>query len=473
MAFQDLGQVREIDNELILFRELFKIDGEIYNSLLISQGGRITQHLIEFIAGRQGIIEQGTYDSAFKDFIDKCEFIPSKTKRLVLKFNEYRKKVVYSKEHENELEEIMPAYFKTFIDILEWFDNYCKDKYKDAKFEQIKKTIDYLATEEYVDYKKNRQQVVIDKLDKIMQDTQETKQEVKHHTGQLNDIEDKIDYMSEILINFNNSLAKHREKTLENLKIAKNNDEEEEIYNNFNNEIAEEIKDVIEDCTDKNEFIEEEEKIKDILGKSAWEKLEDESQKFLVTSKITYKHLCGLGDDIDYSGVCLPVTKALEVELKKRFYQGFIDYLGEHYTYSQYHSSFFYDNITVENKLKREKDWTLGGIPHILGSIKKSKNLTPPKKLNNTSKLIEYSKYALFYEDKHDDDEIEEKLRKYGSKINSITDRFRNKAAHTDMIEQKQAKKCLDEVIGKKDAKEHFLKTMLDSFDKEQPKNSN
>lgn len=63
MAFPDIGQDHEINNELLLFRELFHIRSNYRNSLLISQGGRITQHLVEFSANNKGLI---TYDIYIK-----------------------------------------------------------------------------------------------------------------------------------------------------------------------------------------------------------------------------------------------------------------------------------------------------------------------------------------------------------------------------------------------------------------------
>lgn len=48
-------------------------------------------------------------------------------------------------------------------------------------------------------------------------------------------------------------------------------------------------------------------------------------------------------------------------------------------------------------------------------------------------------------------------------KIDSITQKYRNKAAHTYRIKDSKAKQCLDYVIDVK----RFLGCMLDSFDKE------
>ena len=199
--------------------------------------------------------------------------------------------------------------------------------------------------------------------------------------------------------------------------------------------------------------------------------MDERSQRFLSTSKISYKYLCQLGDDVDYSGVCLSATKALELELRERFIDGFLDYLDSEYQldYPVYHTSFYtYNKRKKEYYRIREREKTLGAIPHILGSTDKSKK--DKKRDNNTSKLLEYSKISLFDKDKHNNQEIEITLRTYGSTINSLTDRFRNTSAHIERVKRKQAKKCLDELINDD---ENFLKIMLNSFDKEKPKHSN
>ena len=164
----------------------------------------------------------------------------------------------------------------------------------------------------------------------------------------------------------------------------------------------------------------------------------------------------------------MSVTKALELELKKRFFDDFLQYLdSSDYDFPEYHS--FLCNYSKKKKkyfVIGERERTLGRIPHVLGSSKRSKDVDSEIRDNNISKLVEYSKDALFLEDNHDDDEIEAMLRGYGSEINRITDKYRNTAAHVDSIEQTKAKKCLNYVIDV----EHFLIDMLDSFDKEKQK---
>lgn len=511
MAFPDIGQDHEINNELLLFRELFHTRSKYRNSLLISQGGRITQHLVEFSANNKGLITYDIYKEDFEIFLEKCEFIPKAIRVIILQFYDFRKNVDYSLEYEKELKNVMAPYLETFYNILDWFEIFFRLEFYDEKkkFEEITKTKDTLnkqinklkkqnqtdstheETDTYDDFKENYQNIedVLDKIkstypevyyllnyfledskkakqdrEKILQNQKREHEEHITQSEQLNTIEDKIDYLTEYLKDYNADLAKFRKDIQTKLEDAKDNDDrKEKIYTKFNNDSAVKLRNSVEDHADKDEYDIEEEKVKDNLGRSAWNKLEKDSQKFLVTSEITYNHLCDLGNKVDYSGVCLSVTKALEIELKKRFYQGFIDYLDANYDYKEYHSSFFNKDIIQKGNFKKKTKWTLGGIPHMLGSHPDCKKLEYEIRENNKSKLIEYSKYALFDPEKHDDDYIEETLRKYGSEINSITDKYRNKAAHTKKIKDTKAKQCLDYVIDVT----RFLGTMLDSFDKE------
>ena len=190
-------------------------------------------------------------------------------------------------------------------------------------------------------------------------------------------------------------------------------------------------------------------------------KLQDNTKTFLTTSKITFKTLNELGDVIDYSGVCLLVTKALEVELTLRFYKRFINYLNKNYKkkYEYYHTSLLNQNPhTKDYYVKKRKHWSLGGIPYLLCFIE---HKNPEIHEKNVSALIEYSKDNLFKE--LDNSTIKETLYEYGSNVYDITKKYRNPAAHTDELQKVNAEECFNYVLDV----EQVLKVMLDSFDKE------
>ena len=238
-------------------------------------------------------------------------------------------------------------------------------------------------------------------------------------------------------------------------------EEYEKIISKFSDKCVKKIRSSIEkDVLGSHDCEEMKEELIGTLGESAWKKLNRQSKRFLITSKITFNNLCDLEDIIDYSGVCLLVTKALEVELTKRFYKWFYKYLEDNNVpLNEYHTSLVEKDDNGDLQILPDYKWTLGGIPYILCH---KKHPNPEIHEKNVSILIKYSKDKLFT-DSHSDEEIKKTLRKYGKEIKNITYRYRNPSAHTDELQCRQAKKCLDYVIDVK----HFLKKMLDSFDKE------
>lgn len=65
------------------------------------------------------------------------------------------------------------------------------------------------------------------------------------------------------------------------------------------------------------------------MGEEAWKKLTDESKRFLITAKFMFEENVILGDSVDYSSICLLASKAIEVELAKRFVKSYCKYLEE------------------------------------------------------------------------------------------------------------------------------------------------
>lgn len=523
MAFADIGQVPEINNELILFRELFNVESKFYNSLLISQAGRIAQHLVEFLANQKGLIrDYDVYNRPFKDLLDKCNCIPDIVRYFIITIYNYRKDVDYSLKYEKKLNDKMLSFFKSFIDLLNWFENYFLYEFynnRDMEFKEIEETKKLLIKQikspnnklndsqmertrdvresipihqhtsngtyvivvnegDMVDFGSFVGSIIDDRLEennkKQFKYMDKKTEEVMDNSNKNADrIIDEIHKLGEELKEVNKSLATRRKKTQSRLETAKDNeDRQEKIYNEFNHKSAEEFKNRVDDCIDKSSD-EYNRVVNDLEDKFAisWYQLDERSRKYIITSELTY---CSLSrfventDDIDFSGVCLSVTKALELELKKRFFDDFLKYLdSSDYDYPEYHSFLCsYNKKKKKYFVIREKEKTLGKIPHVLGSSKRSKDIDSEIRDNNISKLVEYSKDALFFEDNYNDDEIEAMLMGYGSEINSITDKYRNTAAHVDSIEQKKAKKCLNYVIDV----HKFLITMLNSFDKEKQK---
>lgn len=192
------------------------------------------------------------------------------------------------------------------------------------------------------------------------------------------------------------------------------------------------------------------------IGDAGWNKLSEESKNFLITSKVMYNHLILIDDIIDYSGICVLITKALELEIQKRFFTNFLDYLNEKYgrNYEKYHTTLLYQK---KKPLLSEK-FTMGNIAFVMGHIE-NWNDSDEQKRNNKLQLMEYCKECIF--SNKSKEEIKELLIKYASSIEEIREKYRNPSAHTNEIKRVDAEECFNLVLDI----EKLLKQMLDSFD--------
>lgn len=299
----------------------------------------------------------------------------------------------------------------------------------------------------------------LDKQNDALQDIHNTSIDTNET---VHSVDNKVDQLLNLFKEFHNDYLKDQKRIAKKLENVCSDEEKDKIMKDFSDEYADNVNDSIKDkINNTDDYKHEEQKLIISLGDSTWNKLQDSSKTFLTTSKITYNKLNELGDVIDYSGVCLLVTKALEVELTLRFYKRFIDYLREHYKkdYKYYHTSLLKQNPqTKDYYVKKQKDWSLGGIPYLFGYLPKSNSEIKEK---NVSILIEYSKNCLFKD--LDDNTIKETLYGYGEDVYKITNEYRNPAAHTNELKQFNAEECFRYVLDV----EQVLKIIVDSFDKE------
>lgn len=185
------------------------------------------------------------------------------------------------------------------------------------------------------------------------------------------------------------------------------------------------------------------------------------SRNYLVSSKVTYNYYLNI-ETLDYSGVCLLITKALEVEMSERFYKEFVAFLKTRYTDSwKRHLDDFpttlIKTINGNKVLKSAKDFTLGSVSYVL-CANEDRNATEEQLRNNEKRLIEFAKEKLMPD--KSDEEILSTLKMYGEKVADITEEYRNKAAHTNELGRLDAETCFKIVLDT----EQLLKVMLDSF---------
>ena len=280
----------------------------------------------------------------------------------------------------------------------------------------------------------------------------------------IDTVQKTVDKISEQIQELSKQIHEYQDLTKRQLEYASDNtDEQEHIMKAFTDTCVERITQTIKSEYAIEQFEVEKKKLIDSMGEGAWMKMDEDAKSFLISSKVIYAKLVGISSIIDYSGVCLLVTKALELELSKRFCQNYVAYYK---SMNSGQTGIMAAPITILNKQHngylRQNDFTLGSFPFIVG-CKFVKGLNNSKKEIIKDSIIEYVKQGILktYAESHNDYEILDLLSGYAHDIERVRTDYRNKAAHTNAVTKVSAKECFDLVLDV----EKLLKRMLDSFD--------
>ncbi len=271
----------------------------------------------------------------------------------------------------------------------------------------------------------------------------------------------KLDDVSRVLKSISNQIEDYRALLQNQIELAVNEEEVERLIHAYSEITVEKMKNEIDiDQSERSRNLECE-KLKTVFG-DAWEKLDEESKNYLITAKITYSYYLGL-KAVDYSGVCLNVSKALELEMCKRFYENYVSFLKQRYEDSyKNHLDDLPTPLIKERygkkELIRHKDFTLGTVKYILCS-EDDPDTDRDHNDNNKRKLIEFARSELM-EPRLSDEQILRILSDFGKEIDTVREKYRNKAAHLHGVEQVDAEECIRLVIDV----EKLLKRLLDTF---------
>lgn len=262
-----------------------------------------------------------------------------------------------------------------------------------------------------------------------------------------------IDEKLNIISNNLNRIQSQSEKLI---KLAWSEEEIDRIIEVHTTQCVENILEYKNDILKNDQYSQEKVKLIDNFGEDAWNKLSIESQTFLITAKFMYNKFITLDEVVDYSGICVLITKALEVEIFKRFFTNFIAYLDEKYhkDYSKYHTALLFQY----KEPLREERFTMGNIAFVLCK-KENRYDNKEQKENNKKELLEYCRECVF--SNYSTSQIERMLDSYSSSIELIRVKYRNPSAHRNYIRRITAKDCFDLVVDV----QKLLKEMLDSFD--------
>lgn len=297
---------------------------------------------------------------------------------------------------------------------------------------------------------KKMEKIFVSELSQVKLQIADVANDVKDIDVNVRSIKNKLNKLSHQVVTY---------KSLVNRQIQLFEDDEQEkehIIHAYIDECAEKI--ACELRANSGDVKKEEEtKLQEVLGEGAWGKLEKSSKDFLVSAKVVYRSMTSMNGSMDYSGVCVLVTKALEVELSKRFFTGFKGYLKEKYPGKSGRKEWPMGLLGRTGMPLTAEKFSMGNVSEILCKWH-DPSCNEVQKENNKQKLLEYAKDRLF--ENKDDDEILDSLWEFADEIEIVKNKYRNPSAHTGELSEVDAKGCLDFVIDV----EKLLKRMLDSF---------
>jgi hypothetical protein len=176
------------------------------------------------------------------------------------------------------------------------------------------------------------------------------------------------------------------------------------------------------------------------LTEPVWNKMAEESRSCVITSKVAYESLqkADPEDTMDYSGICILASKALDIEISKRFVRQYVDYLKEKKAIEQWPNVFFDKN----GELLEDEKFTLGTIQFVVG-------------INESGEIKNYYVYNMFceyarnrlYTKSLNNSELKAHLTKCVQCVEKVRNDYRNPAAHRTALNSITAKECLDYLI--------------------------
>ena len=203
------------------------------------------------------------------------------------------------------------------------------------------------------------------------------------------------------------------------------------------------------------------------LTEEVWGRLDEKSKAFLITAKSNYETMIKMKDSetFDYSGVCLLVTKTLEVETTKRFFLSYKNYLARKYnSVSRWPFALRQRNRgQITENVIADSEFTLGLVVSVIGMKREYDSdgnivgyLAGHK--GTKKEFFDYARNDLFkFSDRR---RVEAEIDKDYHFIEKVRLDYRNPSAHRDRLTITSAKGCLEYVIDV----QHMLKEMLSTM---------
>ena len=180
----------------------------------------------------------------------------------------------------------------------------------------------------------------------------------------------------------------------------------------------------------------------DQLGERVWkELLSARSRTYLISAMMTFDSMNKLAerDAVDYSGVCLQVTKVLDEEMAARFYTLYKRYLYKNYLLDDWPQAM---KTKYGDEPLSSNDFTIGSIAHVIG-------ISARGRIYNATAYEQVQEFAgkCLYKDGMSGQEIRDHLIKCVECAEKTRKDYRNPAAHRESMSYISAKECIDYLI--------------------------
>ena len=178
------------------------------------------------------------------------------------------------------------------------------------------------------------------------------------------------------------------------------------------------------------------------LGERVWnELLSARSRTYLISAMMTFDSMNKMGDRnvIDYSGVCLQVTKVLDEEMAVRFFTMYKRYLYKNYLLDDWPQAM---KTKYGDEPLPSNDFTLGSIAHVIGVGVRGRIYDSIA----YEQVQGFAKNCL-YKDGMTDQEVRDHLIKCVECAEKTRKDYRNPAAHREAMSYISAKECIDYLI--------------------------
>lgn len=251
------------------------------------------------------------------------------------------------------------------------------------------------------------------------------------------------------IYNMMQDLHNIQDKMLVKLNNLNSEAEKEEVYKKLSDNIWELINEKYE-INVKNRYDEIEKNYEEKFTTNGWQKLDDSTRRFLITSKVVYYDLKQHDDVIDFSPCCIALTKALEREI----------FLNVFYKMKQYFMSdrncdlrYLPDGLVYNNRglynYKFDDKFTLGSVPYLLATSFERVNLIDEVTKNKKKASVnDFINNCLFKKNSFvNNKEAEDYINNFSYKVQEITKNYRNESAHKDKVERTKAESCYKLII--------------------------